>query len=573
MDRVERTAIVSVVINVGLVILKVGLAALSGSLALLADGWHSGSDVVASALVWTGARIARREGRRNLALVENIVGLIISGFIFWAAYEIFRRVAAVASAPLRNLPVAIGGGLLAALVSYYAAQYKLYVGRQTGSLSLIADGYHSRMDTLTTAAVIVGLSAHAMGIELDRFVAAVVAIFIIASGLEIVVSAVSGLRKGTAAPASLTRALDSRPMRVVAGWLAGVGVTGSVRRLARAVVRREARRRVILSAALAVAFVWALSCLYFVGPGRVGVVTRWGRFTGEAAGAGVHLKAPWPVDRIERVEVSLARRIEIGFRTRPEPAAVTETAAEFYATLWESRHAAGTYEKKSEEALRLTGDENIVDLNAVVLYRVSDPRRYLWSVAEGEDVVRFASESAISSLCGSLSIDEILTAERGAMEDSLAAGIQALLDDAGAGVTVRSVMLQDMHPPLEVVPAFRDVASAREDKDRIINEAMAYRNQVVPEARGNAERLVLEAEAYRTERVTRADGDASRLVAMAGEYKKVREVAGTRLYIEAMEELLKNVEKYIVGSDLELRGYDLRVFDPDLPSGSLETER
>lgn len=573
MDRIERTAIISVLINVGLVILKVALAALSGSLALLADGWHSGSDVVASGLVWAGARISRRDERRHLALIENVVGLIISGFIFLAAYEIFRRVAAVASAPLRNLPVAIGGGLVAALVSYYAAQYKIYVGRQTGSLSLVADGYHSRMDTLTTGAVIVGLAGHAMGLDLDRIVAALVAVFIVASGLEIVASAVSGLREGTAAPAALSRALDSRAARAAAEWSRRVGLVDSGSRVSRALGLGRSKLRLAVWIAAIVVAVWAASGVYFVGPGRVGVVTRWGRSVGETVHPGVHLKAPWPIDSVVRVELDLARRIEVGFRTREEPAAVTETAAEFYATLWESRHAAGTYEKRTAEALRLTGDENIVDLNAVVFYRVDDPRDYLWSVADADSVVRFVSESVIASFCGSLSIDEILTVSREAMEDSLASQVQSLLDEAAAGVVVTSFRLQDMHPPLEVVPAFRDVASAREDKNRTINEAMAYRNQVVPEARGNAERTVLEAEAYRTERVTRAEGDADRLVAMAEAYRGFRQVASTRLYIEAMEELLQKVEKYIIGSDLDLRGYDLRVFEPEIPSGTLEMER
>ena len=129
MDRVERTALVSVAINAGLVILKVSLAALSGSLALLADAWHSGSDIVASGLVWAGARISRGERRERLAVAENVVALVIGALILWAAVGIFRRVSTAAAGSVENLPLAIGGSLIAALVSYYAAQYKLHVGR------------------------------------------------------------------------------------------------------------------------------------------------------------------------------------------------------------------------------------------------------------------------------------------------------------------------------------------------------------------------------------------------------------------------------------------------------------
>ncbi len=140
--------------------------------------------------MWTGARISRREGRVNLAVAENIVSLIISGLILWAAVGIFRKVSAVVGTPITNLPLAIGGSLVAALVSYYAAQYKLHVGRETGSVSLVADGYHSRMDTLTTGAVVVGLMGHGIGIELDRIAAVVVALFIVESAVVIAAAAI-----------------------------------------------------------------------------------------------------------------------------------------------------------------------------------------------------------------------------------------------------------------------------------------------------------------------------------------------------------------------------------------------
>jgi membrane protease subunit HflK len=567
-DRIERTALVSAVINVGLVFLKVLLAVLSGSLALLADAWHSGSDVVASGLVWAGARISRREGSANLALVENVIALTIGVLILWAAVGIFRRVSAAVDAPITNLAIAIGGSLVAALVSYYAAQYKLHVGRETGCLSLIADGHHSRMDTLTTGAVIVGLMGHAIGIPLDRIAAVVVALFVVESGVMILLAAVGGLREGTAAKTTpIQRFTSSAPVRAVLGRLDAVGIGGIGRRLRAAAVDPAHRIRLAGAVVITVAAVWLLSGVYFVGPAYVGVVLRWGRALNGPSLPGVHLKAPWPIDRIVRLDAARVRRIEIGFRTRDVPRAVTEVAAEFYATLWESRHAAGTYEKLPDEALRLTGDENIVDMNIVVLYRVSDPYAYLLGVAEAEDLVRFATESVVSAVAGSLAIEDVLTVERDALEDVLASGAQSLLNGAAVGVEIVGVRLQDMHPPLEVVPSFRDVSSAREDKDRIMNEAHAYANETVPKARGDAERLLREAEGYRSERTARARGDADRIIAMAREYQRAKQVTEDRLYIEAMEELLGGVEKYIVSPGIELKGYDIHVFDRSLGTG------
>jgi membrane protease subunit HflK len=568
-DRVERTALVSVVINVGLVFLKVFLAVLSGSLALLADAWHSGSDVVASGLVWAGARISRRGGKGNLALVENVVALTISILILWAAVGIFRRVSAATSAPITNLAVAIGGSLVAALVSYYAAQYKLYVGKETGSLSLIADGHHSRMDTLTTGAVVVGLMGHAIGIQLDRIAAVIVALFVVESGVMILLAAAGGLREGTAAKTTpIQRFTSSAPVRFLLAALETAGI-GNVGRVVRRAATDPERRRVLVAAVVAIVVaVWLLTGIYFVGPAQVGVLRRWGRALDSVASPGAHLKAPWPIDRVVRVEAALVRRVEIGFRTREAPRAITEVAAEFYATLWESRHAAGTYEKLPDEALRLTGDENIVDMNIVVLYRVSDPYAYLLNVAAAEDLVRFTTESVVTAVAGSLAIEDVLTIERGRLEDTLASAVQSFLADAQAGVEIVGIKLQDMHPPLEVVPSFRDVSSAREDKDRIINDAYGYANETVPTARGDAERLLREAEGYRSDRIARARGDADRLIAMAAQYRRAKRVTEDRLYLETMEELLRGIDKYIVSSKLDLKGYDIHVFDRTLGSGT-----
>lgn len=567
MNRVERTALVSVLINIGLVFLKVTLATLSGSLALIADAWHSGSDVVASALVWTGARISRREGGVNLAVAENIVGIIISGLILWAAVSIFQKVSAVTSASITNLPLAIGGSLVAALISYYAAQYKMHVGRETGSISLVADGYHSRMDTLTTGAVVVGLMGHAIGIELDRIAAVVVALFVVESAIVIGAAAIRGLREGKTAQAeSLSDIMQTRPALALGIALDRYGLRSLFARVRSAVRRPEWRRGFGWSVVVLVLVVWALSSVSFVGPGRAGVVMRCGRALDEILTPGVHLKAPWPIDKVTRIELQLVRRLEIGFRTRSVARSINAVAAEFYATLWESRHAAGTYEKLPEEALRLTGDENIVDMNAVFFYRVSDPKAYLFEVARTEDLVRLTAESVMTNVAGRLALDDVVTVERAAFEERILTLAQRLLDAAGAGVEVVGVRLQDVHPPLEVVPAFRDVASAREDKSRIMNEALGYMEQTIPTARGDGHRLVLEAEGYTSDRIDRARGDAERFKEMARHYRDSRGVTETRLYLETMESLLAGMEKYIVSADIDLEGYDIRVFDKRLSS-------
>jgi modulator of FtsH protease HflK len=564
MNRVERTALVSAGINAALVVLKVFLATLSGSLALVADAWHSGSDVAASGLVWAGARLSRRGGRSTLAVAENVVGVVIAALILLAAVGIFRRVSALSASPINRIPIAIGGSLVAAVISYYAAQYKLHVGRQEHSLSLIADGYHSRMDTLTTGAVIVGLMGTAIGVPLDRIAAVVVALFVVESAVVILASAAKGLRQRAAAGSAAAGLVNSGFVRVSRRVLTKLGLHAVPGGLARAFRRRGTRRRLALGAGGAVAIVWLATGLSFVGPGSVGVAMRWGRANEQLLEPGLHIKAPWPIDRVIRLDAPKVRRIEIGFRTRPAAHSMSTVAAEFYATLWESRHAAGTYEKIPDEALRLTGDENIVDMNTVVFYTIDDPLKYLFRVAQSEDLVRFTVESVISRVAGGLSLDEILTLRRGSFEQLILDASQSLLDAEEAGVRLCGVRLQDVHPPLEVVPSFRDVASAREDKVRIINVAQSYMEETVPKARGAADSLVLGARGYSADRTGRAVGDADRFTQMERRFRDAPDVNRERLYIETMEGLLAGKEKYIVSSDVELEGYDFRVLDKEI---------
>jgi membrane protease subunit HflK len=172
----------------------------------------------------------------------------------------------------------------------------------------------------------------------------------------------------------------------------------------------------------------------------------------------------------------------------------------------------------------------------------------------------------MTNIAGRLALDDVVTVQRDAFEELILAVTQGLLDASDAGVEITGVRLQDVHPPLEVVPAFRDVASAREDKSRIINEALGYMDETIPKARGDAGRLMLEAEGYRSDRIDRARGDAERFKEMARHYRDSKRVTETRLYLETMESVLAGIEKYIVSSDIDLEGYDIRMFDKALSS-------
>ena len=281
-----------------------------------------------------------------------------------------------------------------------------------------------------------------------------------------------------------------------------------------------------------VVVIWLMSGIYKVNPEEEGVVRRFGKYVG-STDSGLHYHWPWPFEKVDTPEVLEPKRIEIGFRT-VSPATSTSSA---------------TYRQIEDESLMLTGDENIVDLDVVVQYRIKDAYQYLFKVRNPESTVQKASEAAIRFVIGKNTIDDAMTENKMAIQDSTRAKLQEILDSYEAGIYVINVNLQDVGPPEQVADAFNDVTSAKQDKNRLVNVAEGYRNDIIPKARGEAEQRIRQAEGYREERIRRARGDIGRFLSILEEYNKSRDVTKTRLYIETMEAILPGMEKYIIQTD------------------------
>jgi len=231
---------------------------------------------------------------------------------------------------------------------------------------------------------------------------------------------------------------------------------------------------------------------------------------------------------------------------------------------WESRHQTGTYEKRLDESLLFTGDENIIDINTVIQYRVNDPLKYVLNIEVPAMLVSTYGRASIMRIAGTQQIEPLLTTDRAEIEGRVMTELQALLDESGSGIEVVTVELQDVHPPIEVVGAFRDVASAREDKNRRINLAEGYRDSLIPEVRGLAAEMLAQAEAEKSEAVERATGEAMRFEEVLKQYAKNREVTEIRLYLETMERVLPGLDKFIVEPDAGSEPLDLRFFDENI---------
>ena len=276
----------------------------------------------------------------------------------------------------------------------------------------------------------------------------------------------------------------------------------------------------LLGAALAL---WLFTGVYKVGPDEVGVVRTFGEFT-RVAQSGLNYHFPYPIEQVNTPAVTEVKRIEIGFRTLRN----------------------GQYRSVEKESLMLTGDENIVDAEMIVQYKIKDPVKYLFRIVEPELTVREAAEASLRTVVGRNKIDETLTTGKFKIQEETKIQLQLILDKYDSGIHVVAVQLQDVSPPKEVIGAFKDVASAKEDKNRMINQAEGYRNNVIPIARGEAEAMIRDAEGFKQARIKRSEGDAVKFTTILREYRKAKSITQKRLYLETMERVLPNIEKIIV---------------------------
>jgi Cu+-exporting ATPase len=304
------------------------------------------------------------------------------------------------------------------------------------------------------------------------------------------------------------------------------------------VERREQLKKPALYAAGAL---WLLSCVYMLGPNETGVVQRFGRKVLPYAEPGLNFKLPWPIDRLTRIGAQKVRTVEVGFRSNS-----TTPDSEPAAYEWNVQHRAGRFQRKPEESLMLTGDQNMIELTATVHYNLSRPDDFIFQQLDGDVTMRTIAESVLQMLTTRTPLDLILTTGRNAMEAQALADMQKRADKYGAGIRVLKVKLQDVHPSLEVVDAFREVSGAYEEKNRLINEAEGYRNEQVALAHGNAKARIQNANAYTLGRVNRADGDAGHFIMWEQAFRLQPGVNETRLYLETMEQVLPGRKKLIV---------------------------
>ena len=273
-----------------------------------------------------------------------------------------------------------------------------------------------------------------------------------------------------------------------------------------------------------VLILWGLSGFYVVQQAERGVVLRFGKLHA-VTDAGLRWHLPYPIETVKKVNVQKVFAIEIGYRS--------------------NERSTGT-SRVPKEALMLTEDENIVDIEFAVQYQIKNAANYLFNVNDPEATIVQATESAIREIVGKSKLDFVITEGRDDVAIRTQALLQQILDRYKTGIAITTTKMQKAQPPEQVKAAFDDAVKAREDEQRLKNEAQAYANDILPRARGTAARLVQEGEAYKASVIARAGGDAERFLNISRQYQKAPDVTTERLYLETMEQVLSNTTKVFV---------------------------
>lgn len=283
----------------------------------------------------------------------------------------------------------------------------------------------------------------------------------------------------------------------------------------------------ILIAVMALFAIWMLSGIYKVREGEEAVIMRFGNFVRKGT-PGLNYRLPKPFENAIIESVNKSRRIEIGYRSS------SNQSSNYYI---------------ANESLMLTGDENIVDLNTDVMWHIKNVEDFIFNIFGPEETVKLAAESAIREVIGATPISSVLSNQKQEIADKIEKLTQDILDHYSSGIVIEKVQLLKAEPPSEVIDAYRDVQTSKADKERSINQAQAYSNDILPKARGEAEKMIQESEGYKQSVIAKAEGDTSRFNAILREYNNSQQTTKDRLYLETVEQVLSGSRKVLIGTD------------------------
>lgn len=531
-----KTALIALGVNIVLTVMKFVVFWLSGSLAVLAEAWHSFTDIATSLLVFAAIFIPGLPkgtpdddagGIKPVSRLEIgasvLIGVLLLGVSCLVLKKVMVSQAIVIRNPLLSGIIFIGFSIGSFLVSSFETQ----VGKHQASLGLVSDGMHAKADMFASLLTGFSLILYAMGINIDKWMAAAIGVIIFCLAMDTFVNAYRVYRD--------KNGNSLYTYRFMAAFLS-LFTMKHVTRLPltlRSVFSPRIYKILITAPLAGLLLLYASTACYRVSANQSAVVERFGKplGRGKPIGPGLHLKLPWPVDRVVKVSSATIEKMNIG----------NVSASDTKAYLWTLKHG-------SEEAF-LTGDNNFFYPYIILHYKISDPYHYLYNYSAPKQLLCEIGHRVAVSLFARESFYDIATRRRAGLQKKMTQDIQKALDRHGAGIELIGVNFKDIHPPISIAPSFELVIAGFQEKQELINQAIGYANSVVPRSRGQAEDQVQTAAAQSTMRLSKARGEARRFALRLPETRAWKQISMSRIYRETMEEALKDKAKIIVDPD------------------------
>ncbi|MFH1998168.1 MAG: SPFH domain-containing protein [Planctomycetota bacterium] len=556
MDIKEKTALTTLGLNTLLTILKFVLFIFSGSLAVLAEAWHSFSDIATSFMVFVaihqgskakpgphetqnrdaeeGASTeASAQPRKPRVSFEQIVALGIGLSLLVIAVMLMAKTFSSTGLPVKN-PLLAGLIFIGfSLGSYLVYRFESNVGRQENSVGLISDGMHARTDMAGSLITGFSLILYHLGWNIDRWVAGIIALLVLSFAIETIVNVILGMMRHDEEGAFRLRihSIIGRllsPARIVAlGRYVDENL--HIRFFGRSLVRKAPVYLFNLFLLALIAY-WTSTSVFTVQPSEHAYVERFGRPVNKAEplGPGLYFKAPWPMDQVRKEDTESIRRMNIGNTSEPST----------FALLWTQKHGS--------EIPFLSGDNNYFYPYLILHYKITDLYDFTYRHTDPETLLENFAHQFAGKIFATKSFYEIVLDYREQMVLDLKDRLQAEVNQDRLGIEIVSISVKDVHPPIMIADSFEMVIASYQEKERMINEALGYRNQNIPETRGSAIRMRKEAESYALELPLRGEGDASQFLSRIPENEDIKSITQRRLWLSTMQEALTKRNKVIV---------------------------
>lgn len=541
----QKTALIAIGLNTILTSLKFIAFAFTGSIAILAEAWHSFGDIASSIIVLASlAEVKQRQNGKwskllNSLNLEIYVSMFIGVVLLIVSAVVFKSVIFYTASPISNSLVSGIAFVLFACASYLVSRVEYSVGTRENSSALIADSLHSKADMLASLLTGFSLIIYNLGVNIDRYVACIIALLIFSISIEILVNNivvyVSREACSLAVPFSVHRYSFLQIFVAVFElntWIRTLTYINSKFRLnlARPGFLKILFRLVCAATIVALLAVLRYTCMITLTPYEEGIIERFGRpLQGQTSlRPGLHLKMPWPVDRLLSVDTRSIRQMNIGNIVDQNK----------FVLLWTKEHG-------TEEAF-VSGDNYYFYPYLVLHYRINNLFNFIYHHNEPETVLNSIAHMVISHVCAQKPFYEIVTSYRRQLAVDSQILIQKKADELKLGIEIEAVNIKDIHPPIRLASYFEDVIASLQKKEKIINYAYGYRNAIIPKARGEAMKIEQTALSYAVRTENAALGESRRFSLRLEAFTKAKGITKRALYYDMVKEALAGNRKILV---------------------------